>query len=128
MPTIAETLLKAASVVETRGLFRGDLTGCLNVYDYDAGYDPDDETTWPVDMLGAINVATGRQAGFPYEGGPPSFDDRIPVVQALVKHLGGNPDVEFPDYFLSEWCDAEGRTAADVVAVFRECAGTLVVT
>lgn len=106
-------------VIKTRGWTRDSLTDCPDLTDYNAGYDPDDDTTWPVCLLGGINVVTGREARYPYEGPAPdgTIDTRDATVLAIVQHLGLDQGRGYPDEVLAEWNDA--HTSDEVLSLLQ---------
>jgi hypothetical protein len=124
---VLDTIRSVAEVIEERGWIRCRYTECPDLTDYDAGYDPDDSTTWPVSIRGAINVVCRGTAEIAYECGvdEADADERVPVLVALLESLGlYDPADKFvrecPDEVLAMWEKAPGRTTEQVVAALAD--------
>lgn len=113
MSEVAEVLIKAAVVIETRGWHRGDYVGgTLGA--------PDDAR--PVCVLGAINVATGEVADAVYE--LDVNDERADAALALARYLGlpTEPGDDLTYDIGDRWNDSVAESAEQVITALREAA------
>lgn len=135
-PDNPEIIRGALGMIESRGWIQClRYTECPDLTNYSSTYDPDDNTTWPVSIRGAVNLAAGYAVDTPYACGvdDADTDPRVPAIMAIVRRLGlDEPADEFvrecPDEVLAEWERASGRTRQQVLDVLRETAETAGVT
>ena len=97
-------LNRAADLVELRGWHQGDFH---------------EETSGRVCAAGAIRVAAG---GVPYESCEQASSAERAFADCLAAHGLAKPG-HCPIEVIGQWNDAEGRTAAEVVATLRAAAG-----
>lgn len=100
--TAAEVCARAADEVERRGLHKGSF--------YPKGTGPIDFGTCPVCLWGALNYV---MCGDPGGSGRPGWLARD-VDNLIIAELGHPRS--------TDWSDAPGRTAAEVVAMLRDVA------
>lgn len=107
-PTIKDTLLEAADILETMGWTQGS-------YARDVWGNPRqvfDDTAVQFCALGALSCATRFM----------NVDESIDVLtKYLYKKLSWNDS----EISISKWNDQLGRTREDVISTMRDCAATL---
>jgi hypothetical protein len=97
-------LNKAADLIELRGWHQGDFY---------------EEISGRICTAGAIRVAAG---GVPYESCEQASSAEQAFANCLAAHGLAKPG-HCPIEVIGQWNDAEGRTAAEVVATLRAAAG-----
>jgi hypothetical protein len=105
-PTPDRVLNGAADLIELRGWHRGGFH---------------EESSGRVCAAGAIRVAAG---GVPYESCEEASATEMAFAECLAAHGLARPG-HCPIEVIGQWNDAEGRTAAEVVATLRAAAGEM---
>jgi len=113
----------AADLVDLRGLQKDDWIQPAPS-SVDAGFDAYDETTCPVCLLAAINIAAGRHHTEPLSGVTLDAAEAVAAFLGLDHLLADADDVheKFVEVLGNGWNDHPFRTKEQVVNTLRQAA------